>query len=543
MAPVDSDLNTGALLDALPDGLFWLADDGQLLARHGRLADVPLAPLQEADEDVLVEFVVDRAAGEPPHYLYEAHCVRFGDGRLCLVRDVTARAQASCGSPSVTAGLDALTGLPEKQRLRELIDCELGRSLREGRTLALLCIELDGLTDIAGRYGPSVSGLVLQWAVGRLRTTLRASDQLGWHGVLPMPGEETASGSGFMLLLPSLARAEDALIVAERTVELLHRPFALEDGGLELSARIGIAVSPRDGRDARALWRSAAQACAAVSRGRLCRYADAELDALAHRRLALARELRAAPGSNALHLVYQPRIEGSCVVAVEALLRWQSTDGVRLPDEFLSLAEQCGLTPAISRRVFELACADLARWWRAVGERPPLLSVNLSATELHDAHLPMRVLDLLVSHDLPPQALQLEVAEETLATLGPAELERLHILRRSGVGLIMDHCMGNLALLATLPPGTLTGINLGRRLVGEVETVPLSRSLIGATLHLATGLGLAVTAVGVERPLQASQLKDAGCFRQQGLLHCAPLGIDDLLIHLRERGAAAASLA
>lgn len=538
MSSPDCVLNAEGLLAALPDCLLHLAADGRLLASYGggELADAVFAAFQKSLSLVAEEtlstllaapFEFSLMAEDGRERLLEAKCTLLDDGsRLCLLRDITSRHEAALPMFGVAAGVNALTGLPEKLRLCELINSEIGRSRREGHSLALLSIELDGLADIAGRYGQPIGALMLQWAVGRLRTTLRATDQLGWHGA--QVTDEMMPSGGFMLLLPALARPEDALIVAERTVELLQRPFVFEGQPHSLLARIGIAICPCDGHDALSLWRQAAAACRLAAQSeRRCRYADETLDNAARQRLTLVTDLRAALNEGGLTLAYQPRIEGGCVVAVEALLRWPAGGQLRRPDEFLSLADQGGFMPAIGRQALAQACADLARWRRAAGGRPPVLAFNLSAAELHDAGLPAYIATTLAAHGLSPQVLHLEVAEETLSALDDAGLERLRALRMSGFGLIIDRCLGHLALLATLPPGMLTGINISQRLIADLEVRPIALSIVGAMQHLARGPGLSVTAVGVERAMQARMLKDIGCYRQQGHLLCPPLLADE----------------
>jgi EAL domain-containing protein (putative c-di-GMP-specific phosphodiesterase class I) len=246
-------------------------------------------------------------------------------------------------------------------------------------------------------------------------------------------------------------------------------------------------------------------------------------------RLRTMEELRTALGSDQLVVHLQPQIALSDerIVGVEALVRWNHpVRGLLSPAELLPAAEQAGLLRPLTDTVLELALTATARWWRRA---PVPVSVNLSAANVNDLDLPSKVAAALRRHDLPPEALTLELVEDTLMADPERGREVLAELRRLGVRTSIDDYgtgYSSLAYLRHLPADEL---KLDRSLTFDVGTDPRAASIVEHTVALAHALGLRLVAEGVEDATAGRALARLGCDIAQGFAIARPMPVDDFL--------------
>ena len=264
------------------------------------------------------------------------------------------------------AYFDSLTGLANRELVREHMSKALALAKRHARRLAVFFIDLDNFKRINDTLGHSIGDEILKETARRLRDTVRDADVVTYmaNQLARMGGDE------FLLLLPEIGEPQDAAVVARRIMRALAVP--METGGHELyiTPSIGIAVYPNDGEDIETLLRNADLAmyfAKSVGRSKF-QYYDASMNATALKRLTIESQLRGAIERGELSLHYQPQkdMKSGRVCGMEALLRWRNAElGDVPPLEFIPVAEECGLIDAIGDWVLHAACEQASGWQEA----------------------------------------------------------------------------------------------------------------------------------------------------------------------------------
>jgi EAL domain-containing protein (putative c-di-GMP-specific phosphodiesterase class I) len=246
-------------------------------------------------------------------------------------------------------------------------------------------------------------------------------------------------------------------------------------------------------------------------------------------RLRTMEDLRTALETDQLLVHLQPQVSlaDGRVVGAEALVRWQHPRrGLLSPAELLPAAEQAGLLRQLTNTVLELSLDAVVRWWPE--HRVPV-SVNLSAANVTDLDLPGKVQDALVRHDLPADALTLELVEDTLMSDPERGRTVLGELRRLGVRTSIDDYgtgYSSLAYLRHLPADEL---KLDRSLTHDVGSDPRAAMIVKHTVALAHDLGISLVAEGVEDDDTGLVLRDLGCDVAQGWAIARPMPVADFL--------------
>jgi diguanylate cyclase (GGDEF)-like protein len=411
------------------------------------------------------------------------------------------------------AHTDPLTGLANRRGLLAVLHRD-----PPGVPRVLLGLDLDGFKGVNDMRGHDVGDEVLSEVGQRLRSNLRAGDLAARLG-----------GDEFAVLM--WARLPEAQRVADRLLGVLSQPYG-PAGDIFLSVSIGMA-DHTGAADVPALLRNADLALRyAKQRGknRVERY-DVGYDRLSRRRTMLEHEMRGAIDRGELNLVFQPivAVRSGRPVGAEALLRWQHPElGLVRPDEFIPLAEECGMSARFGEWVLHRACHQLSLWLTAGYD--VWLSVNVSPRELHTPEYLRRVTEALRVHRVPEGRLVLEVTERLVATDQDELTGRLTALRGTGVRIALDGFGAgyfSLGRLHRLPidilkidhslitvPGSVTPAD------PEPERVPgrMVAPLVDVVMRLGEQLGLEVIAEGVTNATELTAVIDAGCRLGQGQL-------------------------
>ena len=425
---------------------------------------------------------------------------------------------------------DELTGLPNRSLLLAQADQAIAAAARNHAALAVLFIDLDRFKQVNDSLGHPAGDALLRGVADRLRQSLRASDIAG-----------RLSGDEFVVVLPQ-CEAERAAGTVERLQAQLAEPMTIAGAALAVTASVGIAMFPADGRAMQTLLQCADMAmyqAKSTGRGHFSFFSD-EMNQQAQERLALETALRAALRADRLCLHYQPQVDmvDGRLCGVEALARWtDATLGEVPPLCFIPLAEECGLVADLGRWALREACRQLAAW-RAQGWAVPAVSVNLSPTVLHDLALPDLVAEVLRSHGLAPRDLTLELTESAVLDSHPSTRKTIAAVHAQGVRLSMDDFGTGYASLSSLRSLPVSEIKLDRGFVADLEHSASARALSSAILGIGRSLGLAVVAEGVETVAQQTLLCGQGYALAQGYLFAQALAPAEL-----ERWMAATPLA
>ena len=427
------------------------------------------------------------------------------DGRRLLrgsIADITAQKQAEL-LLAHQACTDALTGLPNRARLLDLLTAALG----SGAPHVLVFLDVDAFKRINDSLGHGAGDALLVHVGRRLRRVLREHDSVARLG-----GDE-------FVVLARLDAVDGASEVVARVQSAFASPFALHGRTMDVTASAGaVVVHPGAQDSAEALLQDADAAMYAAKRsgaGRSSFY-DEALRTAAVERLELESELRRALDAQQFSVVYQPILRAADreVVGHEALVRWLHPErGLVSPADFVPVAEQTGQILELGRWVLREACLQARRWADASG-RPLRMSVNLSARQLSDTGLVADVMAALEQADLPASALCLEITETALISNPGEALTALRELRDRGVTIALDDFGTGYSSLSHLHTYPVDTVKVDRSFVAQMGEA--GGGIVSAILHLSQHMGLTVVAEGVETLEQAALLTELGCDLLQG---------------------------
>jgi diguanylate cyclase (GGDEF)-like protein len=415
---------------------------------------------------------------------------------------------------------DSLTGLPNRALIMDRIDQLLARSRRNGTSGAALYIDLDDFKNVNDSLGHDVGDQLLAAVATRMANTLRGADTIGRMG-----------GDEFVVLIDGGEALVAPELVAERILDVMRQPFEFEGTSTSLyaNASIGIAVGDRDTggellRDADiALYQAKAK-----GKNRY-EFFHPEMQNDIGRRIRLEVDLRSALAAEQFRLVYQPiyNLDTLTVVGAEALLRWEHpTDGLLAPDDFIPILEQTGLIREVGAWVLRQACAQMAAW-HSRGDSLKI-SVNVSGRQLDDDCIVDHIRQALDASGLDPTSLIIEVTETALMRDTEASVQRLHTIKRLGVGVAVDDFGTGYSSLAYLQRFPVDCIKIDKSftsaMVGSVE----SEALIKTFVQLGRDLGLTTLAEGVETAAEMELLRTDQVDEVQGYLFARPLDPDVL---------------
>lgn len=475
-------------------------------------------PLVLSDGHVAHEYRLVNGYGETRHVREEMQHIATSGARAGSIigtwSDLT-QTRHQEARLSFLATHDTATGLPGRGLLRDRIVHALQRAELEGRTVALLFLDLNRFKHINDTLGHLAGDNLLLLAAQRLSACLRADDTLARVG-----------GDEFAVLLEAGADARHASLVAEKLLAALAQPIEIAEHRLVVTACVGISVFPDDSNDADRLLMHAELAMTAAKRAgnEHWRLFDPSQSERMKGLLVLESALRQAIARNELQLHFQPQLDlaSGDWIGVEALVRWNSAElGTIPPARFIPLAEEVGIIGEIDDWVLREACRQLMAWDRA-GFQVPRVAVNLSVRELAPGALSARVSAALGATGLDPRRLELELTESTLMQSPEQAGIALGELKALGIELAVDDFGTGYSSLAYLKRLPIDRLKIDQSFVRDLGHSPNDAAIVNAVIALARSLGLATIAEGVESEAHANFLRHAGCDAGQGYLFSRP---------------------
>jgi diguanylate cyclase (GGDEF)-like protein/PAS domain S-box-containing protein len=429
------------------------------------------------------------------------------------------------------AYFDALTGLPNRRRLLELLQQATAAGARNQTRGALLFIDLDNFKTLNDTRGHHVGDLLLEQVAERLRHSVRDRDVVARLG-----------GDEFVVVLEDVGgnlreAAVQARAVAESVVERLRRPYEIAGLAYSGTVSIGIALCELGGHGVEDVLKQADLAMyQAKAAGRdTFRFFDPTMQVAVDEQLELEAALRHAVSNDELVLHLQPQVDASgSVTGVEALVRWQHPSrGLVPPAAFVPLAESTGLILPLGRWVLRHACHVLARWAADPRLAHLTLSVNVSVRQFWEEGFVDDVLLAVEESGADPHRLKLELTESLFARSVDGIIDRMHRLRAHGIAFSLDDFGTGYSSLSYLQRMPLDEIKIDRSFVEDVLTNPNDATIARVIVSLAHNLGLAVVAEGVETEEQHRFLREQGCGAYQGYLFGRPVPVAELEATLR----------
>lgn len=424
---------------------------------------------------------------------------------------------------------DVLTGLPNRLLLQDRLGQAIEVARRQCRQLAVMYMDLDRFKYINDSLGHAVGDQLLRSVAQRLVACVRQSDTVSRQG-----------GDEFVLLLPLIEHAEDAALSAQKILESLAQAHHIEGQDLHISVSIGISIYPADAQDAESLLKSADTAMyhAKESGRNTFKFFEQDMNSRAVQRQTIEASLRVALARQEFVLHYQPKInlQSGAIVGVEALIRWQHpTRGLLSPDQFIAVAEDCGLILPIDRWVLREACLQ-ARAWLQRGLPPITIAVNTSATEFRAKDFLDYVREVLAETGLDPQTLELELTESVLMRDAESTDRVLRAIADLGIRLAIDDFGTGYSSLSYLSRFPISSLKIDQSFVKQITNNPNEASIISAVVSMGKGLKLCVIAEGVETPEQMAFLLTQQCDEGQGYLFSRPVTADVLAASLQTGG-------
>ena len=446
-----------------------------------------------------------------------------------LFRDAGPSGREKQAEPDVSGPENASVVAPCETAERKTLEQRLGAMLEGApdEPIGVLSVGLQGIENIVDSFGRDVGNAVLGHVAGLLAERVVPGGWVARSGdhqfVVVIAGRPPAGLSG---------EAARLIAAIERSHEIAGQPVAV-------SARVGVAVCPEDGREAQELLGSSEVALhqASMSGRQPVQFFAMHMRQAALRRVSMEAHLRRAIETESFELHYQPKIavRSGELCGVEALLRWrQDEHRLILPAEFIPIAEQTGLIVPLGEWVIDAACRQLRRW-QEEGGPAVAVAVNLSAVQLGARRTVERILEALERHAVPARLLEFEITET--AVMGdPGQIaDQLASLARLGVALALDDFgtgYSNLAQLGRLP---LAALKLDKSVVLRVATHARAATVLGAIIGIGHALGMRVVAEGVETREQLEALRVAGCDECQGYLIAKPMSAAHLHEWVRSR--------
>ncbi len=413
---------------------------------------------------------------------------------------------------------DTLTGLPNRALFNESLSRSIERALANDQSLALLYLDLDRFKFVNDTLGHEIGDRLLKAAAERIRACVRGSDCVARLG-----------GDEFAVVVDELPNAQVASSAAQKICNAMMAPFDVDGHDISVSASIGIAVFPRDGKDAGELLRRADTAMyRAKKRNTSFQFFEDGMEATATAHLRLEGALRRALERDELVVYFQPIANSANgqVLGMEALVRWHHpTRGLVSPDEFISLAEETGLILPIGEWVLHTACRQLKKWHDA-GEKSLYVAVNLSGLQLQQADFIDTLRKVLRDTGLDPHSLTLEITESMLMDHVEVTLLMLDVLKATGVGLAIDDFGTGYSSLAYLRRFPVDVLKIDRTFTRSMMRNVDDASIVSGIIALAHNLRLKVVAEGVETEEQRKFLADLECDFIQGYLLSEPVPAD-----------------
>ena len=432
-------------------------------------------------------------------------------GVVINIRDVTERTTLE-EQLKYQAYHDPLTKLPNRTLFRD----RLQESLSDGRTPAVLFLDLDDFKAVNDSMGHAAGDDLLNEVAERLLGCLRPDDIAARLG-----------GDEFAVLVQDAVNVEDAAKVAERVIEMLSRPFRVHGKDLSVHGSIGVATTSSARDTADTLLRDgdvAMYMAKGRGKGRYEIFDPAMREEIINR-LQLRADLERAIERKEFLIHYQPTVKLASgeVTGLEALLRWNHpVRGLVPPGDFIPIAEETGLILPIGTWVLKEAVQQ-AKIWQARYDGDLSISVNLSAAQLQHTDLVSEVAQVVEEEGLDPHSLVLEITESLLMYDMEETKKKLAQLRSTGVRVAIDDFGTGFSSLSYLHRFPVDVLKVDKSFIDDINTDADKAALARAIIKLGETLNLETVAEGIEEETQADYLRMCGCKVGQGYFFTRPL--------------------
>lgn len=417
------------------------------------------------------------------------------------------------------AYFDPLTNLPNRRLFYDRLGMALAHAHRNKGRLAVIFVDLDHFKQVNDDQGHTAGDTLLQEVARGLQEVVREDDTVARIG-----------GDEFVIVLSGISGREYVLEIVERIIERIKQPSQLTDDYTQVTCSLGVSIYPEDGVDVETLIQNADTAMyRAKELGRNCHQLySSTFSPYSMKEGALEAALRQALEDEQLDVQLQPLFltvsEG--LYGAEALLRWQHPQlGWVSPNDFLPVAEACGLAVPVGEYVMRRVCGKLAQW-NSEGRQVEMVSVNILPHQFHSEGFLESVRQILEEYDIHPGQLFFELKESILADDSLEVIRIMRTLRDMGIAIAIDDFGSGHSSLNTLSAFPVDKLKIDRTFVQNIDHRPKDAALVSALIQLGHSLGMQVVAKGVERLAPLAILRQYDCDAVQGFYFSEALDSD-----------------
>ncbi|WP_051309184.1 two-component system response regulator [Desulfogranum japonicum] len=426
---------------------------------------------------------------------------------------------------------DSLTMLPNRDFFYEFIKKAISYADRYRKTLAIVLIDLDNFSRINKSLGPQRGDDCLKIVSHRLKNSLRKSDPV-FNATTAASLAVRMGGDLFAVLLHDVDDVNKINQVLKRIVNSLSEVCRLDSHEVYLSASIGIARFPDDGKDVDILLKNTETALdyAKQKKGTVFEFYSDIMNKTSIEYLDLEASLHKAIKSKEFKLYYQPKIDLKTdnIIGVEALIRWHQKDGTIVsPGDFIPLAESTGLIVPMGSFVLEEACRQ-AKEWQDMGLPLFSIAVNVSGIQFGQKDFVKTVLNAINTSKLDPEVIEIEITETAIMLNPKKAISYLHELKEMGVLISLDDFGTGYSSLSYLQKLPLDSLKINMSFITNVVNNVNDAMIVKAIIAMAHHLNLKVVAEGVEDEKQLAFLRAIDCDQVQGYYYSPPTPAENI---------------
>ena len=451
--------------------------------------------------------------------IIEGHYTRIlHKGKIALVGtvlDITNRREIEDLNQYI-AYHDYLTDLPNRRMFEEQLSKQLMGAQVYHKKLAVLLIDLDRFKSVNDTLGRSVGDVLLKQLANKLQNYLGDNQTVYRVG-----------GDEFCIVLSKVESHSEVMSLSDKVIQIIKEEFLIEGFELNITASVGISLSPEDGITVESLFKNADTALYfSKSQGRdQAQCYSPSLNVQSFKQFSLSNDLRKALEKKELFLQYMPRVDAQTtqILGAEALIRWNHPDwGLVSPEEFIPIAEETGLIIPIGEWVLSEACKQIKLWEDM--ELPPMIfSVNFSVQQLLKQNILQTIEQIVEESGILPERLEVEITESAFISNENAVTQLLVELKKRKIKVSLDDFGTGYSSLYLLKRLALDTIKIDKSFIDEILTDPVTKSILECILDLAKALKMNVVAEGVETADQYAFLKERKCNEIQGYYFSRPI--------------------
>jgi len=418
---------------------------------------------------------------------------------------------------------DDVTGLPNRNYLREMLNERLQRSKESGSIFWLMFIEVSNFSYINELFGHTVGDEFLKSIAFEIKKFLPRDWTFSRFG-----------GDEFVILTTSVQKSSVS-IIAENLIERFSRAWNVMGKWLYANINIGISGYPQDGELAEILLKNAEIALTTAKKhgsdmGKsLYEFYAKSMSEEILKRIEIESEISRGIREKQFFMVYQPKIspDGSTVVGFEALLRWNSQKGILTPDKFIQIAEESGLVYDLNRLVLDIVCKDI-KFIKENAFKNVSVAINLSGKEFAMYNMIGVLNNYLKKHNVAPEDIEIEVTERVILNNLELSKQVFDSLYKKGIKISIDDFgtgYSSLELLLQLP---IYALKIDKKFVDKIDLFGNEYIIVKSIINMAREMKLKTIAEGVERKEQYEILKELGCDQFQGYYFSKPMRVEEI---------------